>query len=512
MTLRPRFSERSISCWSLAAALLLLARATTLEAASTQLSKTGQQAASKPAKKADGEKKSSFFEQPDLVLFRLSEQKWDRKLHDSFKLPRWVELSLTNRDRMETVSHPWRKGQSPKTDAQISKRIRMRVGFNSGPFWVLAEGQDSRLLFHDAGEFEGTTVEDHLDLLQLFVSGKFLNTFGSKLRTDVHLGRFTFEFGSTRLVGRNVLPNTTHAFEGVHVNVGKEKRWRVRTFCTRPVEKFVDAHDRSYAERTFWGAVYESSYDPWLQTDLYYLGFDDHRGPSLSAKSKFSTFGGRVRKDVPRGPALKKLTGRGTVDYDFEVVWQDGWKGPKDFRAQMAHAEVGYTWNIHLHPRLSVYYDHASGTKDPNGPVNQTFDKLYGLKDIDLGATGIYGPFNRANLASPSVRVECNPRTNVRVYARHAWRHLDEAKDSFSSSNLSGFTAIRDATGRAGTNLGRDVELAAIWNISANFLVEGRYGHWWKGSYFDRLPKTSGLPAGGNLDTDFFSASTQVRF
>ncbi|MBI4858764.1 MAG: alginate export family protein [Candidatus Riflebacteria bacterium] len=508
-----RVSIRLLTLRSLTASLMLLAWTATPAAASAERpASPGRLAASASAKKAGTAKKISFFEQPDLVLYRLSEQRWDRKLHDSFGLPDWVELSLTDRERLETVSHPWRRGQTPKTDAQVAKRLRLRLGFNRGPFWVLAEGQDSRLLLHDGGEFDGPSVEDHADLLQLFISARFANTFGSKLRTDVHLGRFTFEFGSTRLIGRNVYPNATNSFEGLHVNVGREKRWRARTFYTRPLERFVDGRDTSYAERTLWGTVYESSRNPWLLTELYYLGFDDHRDRRPAQGINFSTLGARVRRDVPRGSELKKLTGRGTVDYELEATAQDGRKGPKDFRARMVHAEVGYTWNVHLYPRLAVFLDYASGTKDPNGPVNQTFDKLYGLKDFDLGATGIYGLVNRANLVSPAWRVHCNPRANLRIYLRHAFRYLDEAKDSFSGANVTGFAAIRDATGRAGTYLGNDIELAAIWNVSDNFLVEGRYGHWWKGSYFDRLPRNSGLPAGGGADTDFFCASTQARF
>jgi len=37
------------------------------------------------------------------------------------------------------------------------------------------------------------------------------------------------------------------------------------------------------------------------------------------------------------------------------------------------------------------------------------------------------------------------------------------------------------------------------------------YEHWFKGSYFDRLPAGTGLPAGGNKDTDFFYLQMRVR-
>ena len=39
-----------------------------------------------------------------------------------------------------------------------------------------------------------------------------------------------------------------------------------------------------------------------------------------------------------------------------------------------------------------------------------------------------------------------------------------------------------------------------------------RWIHWWKGSYFDRLPASAGLPAGGNRDSDYLTASTEMKF
>ena len=48
---------------------------------------------------------STWAEQPDHVLYRLSEQKWNRLLRDALNLPNWVELSAQQRTRFESISH-----------------------------------------------------------------------------------------------------------------------------------------------------------------------------------------------------------------------------------------------------------------------------------------------------------------------------------------------------------------------------------------------------------------------
>ena len=44
------------------------------------------------------------------------------------------------------------------------------------------------------------------------------------------------------------------------------------------------------------------------------------------------------------------------------------------------------------------------------------------------------------------------------------------------------------------------------WNFDAG------HTHWFKGSYFDRLPASAGLPPGGNKDSDYFYFETTFRF
>ena len=66
-------------------------------------------------------------------------------------------------------------------------------------------------------------------------------------------------------------------------------------------------------------------------------------------------------------------------------------------------------------------------------------------------------------------------------------------------------------TGQAGRSIGQDVEGRLQWALNKNLDFDVGYTQWFKGSYFDRLPASSGLPAGGNKDTDYFFAAIRVR-
>ncbi len=55
------------------------------------------------------------------------------------------------------------------------------------------------------------------------------------------------------------------------------------------------------------------------------------------------------------------------------------------------------------------------------------------------------------------------------------------------------------------------MEIRVQWALNHNIHLDVGYDHWFKGSYFDRLPASANLPAGGNKDTDYFYVQMRVR-
>jgi len=440
-------------------------------------------AAAAPAQRAGAVTRPA--ETADAVLVSENES-WNRYLHDALRLPSWLDLAIDQRTRFELLEGPFRPGE-PDTQSQFALRTRLRVGVDGpGPLRFLAELQDSRVYGDEPRDYTFTEI-DTLDVLQLFVTAKTLDLLGTGLRADVHVGRMTMDFGSRRLVGRNAFRNITNTFDGVHLQLGDGKAWRVRAFLTRPVvlkEQYFD--DDSSADRRFWGVAYEDKRIGWLNLDTYYFGY---RGRELDLE--YHTFGVRGhRLAQPR-----------RLDYELELIGQFGETGGRDQSAFAGHAELGYTLDLPWSPRLVGQFEYASGTADPDGDESHTFSFLFGTRRSDLVVTGIFGPFRRSNILSPGVRLLVSPHPKVKAQLKVRYWELAQARDNFVG------TGLQDPTGDSGRNLGTDIELSARWSPTAWLEVDAGYDHWFKGSYLDRVPNTS-----STRDSDYFYVETRFRF
>ncbi len=436
----------------------------------------------------------------DAVLNQRKELDWSRYLKTALHLPDWVDLGIENRTRFESYDHPWRASQSignGSTDPQIALRSRLRVGLGgNGPLRLLFEGQDARsYMDKDRGDFRDTTTVNEFDIIQLLGSLTLDDVGGSGLRTDLHFGRMTMDFGRRRLIARNDFRNTVNAFDGAHWQIGRDKTWRLRAFFVEPVIRDGVNLDVQNNESLFWGTYLESKHIPWLQADAYYLGLNDQRVAPVASHRTYSTFGLRLYKD-PR---------QGEMDYELESAWQTGTRGVTDHFAHFQHLDLGYMFDVPWSPRFLVHYDYASGDRKPGDGQDEAFDTLFGARRFEYMPTGIFGPFFRTNISSPGWRMIVTPAKGWTIQLKQRFWYLAQNKDSFGSSGL------RDSTGGSGNDIGHDVEFRVQWAVSSNMDFDAGYDHWFKGSYFDRLPASANLPAGGNKDTDYFYLQMRVR-
>ena len=451
-------------------------------------------------KRTEGQTGKNWNETADAVLILDRETKWNRYLKTAMHLPDFVDLGIENRTRFESYDHPWRSTQvagGGGTDAQLALRSRARVGLGgNGPFRFLFEGQDSRQLSNDEpGDFKTTQTVNQFDILQLLGSLTINNVGGSGLRTDLHFGRMTMDFGMRRYVARNDFRNTTNAFDGVHWQIGEGQTWRFRAFLVEPVIRDQVQLDEQTANSIFWGTYVESAHLPWFNVNAYYFGLNDQHLPNKTLKRTYSTYGLRMFKS----PAI------GEFDYEFEGAIQTGRLGNIDHFAYNPNAEVGYTFNLPWTPRFLVQYAYASGTRTPGGSQNGDFDRLFGERRFDLGPTGIFGAFFRTNISSPSWRLIVQPAPDWTVQIKQRFWYLAESRAVYTG----GF--LQDSTGGAGNYLGHDLELRVQWAVSQNLDFDAGYDHWFKGSYFDSPAIIAQMPAGGNKDTDYFYFQMRVR-
>ena len=434
------------------------------------------------------------FETADQILHSPSQTQWTRYLRSILQLPRWIDLGIAQRTRGEVLTNPFRVGQSG-TDDQLPLRTRARLGIKVAAFRFLFEFQDSRSIGTDQGEFINNTLVNKHEIQQLFVSATFQNTFGPGLRTDVHFGRLNLDFGRRRLIARNRFRNTTNAFDGGHLNIGREALWRVRVFLVRPTTQAFGVIDELFTESNtlFWGLHYETKQQPWLMTNLYYFGLNDV-DPGVSNQRQYSTLGGRFYRPWAEGK----------IDYEIETVWQVGKRVGKDHFAHFQHVELGYTFSVPWSLRIVAQYDYASGTSNPNGNFSQTFDTLFGARRFEYTPTGIFGPFFRSNLSTPGIRTYFKPFPSGTVMVKYRAWYLAQARDAWVGSGL------QDPSGQAGNFLGQDVELRITWKPSTFINVDAGYDHFFKGSFIQTLAQVPGNPPGA--DSDYLYLQAEVKF
>jgi hypothetical protein len=445
----------------------------------------------------------NWIEPADAVLNQRRELEWRRYLKTAMHLPDWLELALENRTRFESYDHPWRSTQRSgggQTDSQVALRSRVRVGLGNGPFRFLFEGQDARAYGNDApGDFVNNTVVNEWDILQVFGSLTLDNVGGSGLRTDLHFGRMTLDFGKRRYIARNDFRNTTNAFDGVHWQIGQGKTWRFRAFLVDPVFRDMEQLDAHTTQSVFWGTYAESEHFPWFNVNAFYFGLNDQQPQNKNLHRTYSTFGLRLFKS----PAINEF------DYEFEGAVQTGHLGTVEHFAYNPNVEVGYTFNLPWTPRFLAQYTYASGTRNPGGGQDGTFDPLFGARRFDLNPTGIWGPFFRSNISTPGWRLSAQPDENLLVTVKQRFWYLAEATAVYSGG------LVQDATGGSGNYLGHDLELRAqwapLWALRQNMDFDFGYVHWFKGSYFDSPAIIAQMPTGGNKDSDYFYLQMRVR-
>lgn len=125
--------------------------------------------------------------------------------------------------------------------------------------------------------------------------------------------------------------------------------------------------------------------------DIYYLGLNKKR-------VRFDQGAGRERRQTI---GTRLWNPRGTLDYNFELVYQFGvfqGKQKGDIRAWTVASDTGYTFRqAPLQPRVGLKANVTSGDKDPNDDDLQTFNPLF-PKGAYFGQLSPVGPLNHCDL------------------------------------------------------------------------------------------------------------------
>ena len=387
--------------------------------------------------------------------------------------PAKFRISGTSRLRYEVIDGQARAGFDTSDDL-INLRSTLLAEYRDGGLRVAGELWDSRVYREDPGTPMSTGEVNALELVQAFVEVKRANPFGRGGSATVQAGRFVLNLGSRRLVAADDYRNTTNGYTGVRTDLSWPGGWAATLVYTLPQQRRPDdaaalrrnavAFDHEGFDQVLWGGLVSRAAAIGrtnLELSFFHFGEHDRPGRPTRDRSLDTTAVRVIRDPKPR-----------TVDYEIEAIGQRGTAsaslvanaGRDPVRSWFVHADAGYTWGGKWRPRLAVEYDHASG--DRPGGRNTRFDTLFGMRRADLGPSGFYNAFGRANFISPGVRIEAvpGPRTDLMATARPIW--LAARRDAFST------TGVRDPTGRAGSFAGTQVDVRVRHQLSRALRLE----------------------------------------
>jgi len=422
-------------------------------------------------------------------------------------LPERLSISLDFRSRYEYLDDQFRAGRSGDEEIVVLRTLvdtRLRI---TDWLTVGAEFQDSRAVFKDDALLS-TGIVNAAELLRAYGEVTLPDLFGG--RFESRFGRITMDIGSRRLVARNRFRNTLNAFTGVDLEWSGEAGRELRAFWVLPIQRLpsdpeslrkneVEFDDESL-DVQFWGLFGAADLPRIGHGELFVYGLHESDSNAQPTRNRrLYTPGWRIlRKPAP-----------GRFDYQYEGALQVGesrWTTTSDqdldHFAHFQHVEAGYTFAVPWSPRIALQYDYASGDEDPDDDENQRFTTLYGARRFDFGPTGIYGPFARANINTPGIRLQLKPHARVTSFVSYRAYWLASKKDSWTTSGL------RDPSGNSGSFVGSQIELRVRFQpLPGNLMLEAGYAHLFAGEFIEKAPNSN-----DEGDSNYVYTQATLRF
>ena len=430
-------------------------------------------------------------------------------LHDTLNLPEWLDISLEQRTRYETMSGTF-KANSKGGDQQIPLQTTLWLQAHLGSFRLGTEFMDARALNSDSGTGVNNTMTDTADFLQAYAAWSNQNVFYSGLGAEVIAGRQTLNLGSRRLVARNVFRNTINSFTGVRLRLLDYGNWQFNGFISTPVNRLPTSSTALLDDQQVFDR--ENTYT-WFSggfLELYDLGWNINSEIYLYHLDEGDSAPNRNRRYFTPGMRFYIKPAKAEFDFQLETIGQFGTvratasskdSSNLDHTAWYQHADVGYTFDMPWLPRLALLYDYASGDKNPLDNKDQRFDTLYGARRFEFGPTGIYGAFARSNINTPGYLIKVSPCSDLQASLTHRIFWLAQAKDTWTTANL------RDPTGRSGDFVGHQLELTTRWDFNSSLNFETGWSHLFKGSFAKNAPR-----APAPVDVNYFYVQSMLRF
>ena len=331
--------------------------------------------------------------------------------------------------------------------------------------------------------------ENRWDLHQAFVD---VRVFGDETPWTLRVGRQELQYGSQRLVSGFTWGNVRRRFDAIKLFT-KGDSWDLAMWYGKQVlveRKEGDDFDKNV---DFYGLYTTYKGIPRHGLDLYAFAIDD-RGNRTNPNGRSGdrdvyTLGSRF---------WGKTAG---FDYEAEITGQWGHWAGDTVQAWSWTVDGGYTFaSCPWKPRVGAGFDWASGDEDISDRAVGTFDQLFPLGHAYFGYLDLIG---RQNITAANASVSAWPvakKVNTRLAYHVFW--LTEGEDALY--NAGGGVVRRDPTGRAGKEVGHELDLTLKWLLKPHQVVLLGWSHFFDRDFIQRT--------GPHEDPDLFYLQYSFKF
>jgi len=383
------------------------------------------------------------------------------------QLPKWLQLGGEYRARAEGFTGGGFKFNTE--DAYLLSRLRLNMTLRPESWLKFGfQAQDARVFWKNQNP-AAPPYQDTFDLRQGYVELGDIE----KNRIGFRAGRQELAFGDERLIGNSNYTNTARSFDALRGSL-RSGRYRIDLFAARVVRQEDGEFDWSTPGNNLYGAYGRiEALVPNATVEPYFLW---RRQSGL--KTELGTPG-----IMNFGTAGVRWVGkfRANWDYGLEMDRQTGSLGADTIGSWAGHWVLGKTLPTrHLHPRIALEYNYASGDANPQDGHRGTFDQLYATGHDKYGMDDQVG---WKNIRNARLSFETKPSKKWTAIARYdAWWLADPHDGLYNAAST---LIVRVANGSAGRFVGQELDGAVAYNFSRQFQFSGGFGHIFPGTFLN---------------------------
>ena len=380
--------------------------------------------------------------------------------------PDW--LSLGGEFRVRYENRQALGYQAGRDDGYALVRTRIDIGIEPADWLNFGfQGQDARAPGIREGVGNIGAFRDGFDIRQAYV-----RVGGSQSPVAVTVGRQLLAYGDQRLVGALDWANTSRAFDAVKLEL-RAPSAKVDIFSASVVQNDPFRRINQSAEGNNLHGVYGAIENviPGSTLEPYVLW---QTTPVVVNELN-------VRGDMDRYTTGLRAWGTdlGPWDYNVALVGQRGDLAGASIEAWAYYAELGYSIDANLDPRLYVDYNFGSGDDDPGDGVVGGFVDVYPTAHRWYGYNDLVGWRNVKNLRL-GAQVQPHQKLGLQFDFHSFW--LVSKRDALY--NVGGRLAVAPPPeGATETKVGDEVNATFSAEVTEAISLGGGIGYMFPGPY-----------------------------